>query len=393
MGPVIGPVTASTARLAPHRVVAELRKRYAAAGGTTPVAVRTPDGRESTVGTGTPLATLVVADRAGLDALASFDVVRVGVAYLDGHLDVEGALAEVLALRPIFTDFHPLQYVGKFVRPLLRGQVRSDHDYIEHHYENDPDFYLSFLDRRHRAYSQGVFEHPDEPLEDGITRKLDFALDAIDVGPGARVLDVGGGWGAFVEYAGQRGLQVTSLTISEESRRFVQGLIDEQGLPCEIRREHFFAHRPAAPYDAIVNLGVTEHLPDYARTLAAYRALLKPGGRVYLDASAARRKNRVTTFFENQIFRGNGTPLSLADYTEALSRSPLELEVVINDRVNYAITTRRWAENLDAARATVESRWGSRQYRLFRLYLWGCVDGFSRDVIQAYRLVLRSPTG
>ena len=64
---------------------------------------------------------------------------------------------------------------------------------------------------------------------------------------------------------------------------------------------------------------------------------------------------------------------------------------MLNDRVNYGITTRRWAENLDAARASVEARWGSRQYRLFRLYLWGCVDGFSRDVIQAYRLVLRNP--
>ena len=93
--------------------------------------------------------------------------------------------------------------------------------------------------------------------------------------------------------------------------RSSKAIIDDQGLPCEIRREHFFAHRPDQPYDAIVNLGVTEHLPDYARTLAAYRSLLKPGGRVYLDASAARRKNRVTTFFENQIFRGNGSPLSL----------------------------------------------------------------------------------
>jgi cyclopropane-fatty-acyl-phospholipid synthase len=372
-------------------VVAEIRKRYAASGSVTPFAVRLADGSESVVGTGDPRATLVVSSRQGLEALSSFDVVRVGEAYLDGHLDVEGDLSELLTLREILTDRHPLQYVAKFVRPLLRGQVRSDDDYIAHHYENDPDFYLTFLDQRHRAYSQGVFEHPDEPLEDGITRKLDYALRAIDVGPGARVLDIGGGWGAFVEYGGQHGLRVTSLTISEESRSFVQRLIDEQGLPCEIRREHFFAHRPDEPYDAIVNLGVTEHLPDYARTLASYRSLLKPGGRVYLDASAARRKNRVTTFFENQIFRGNGSPLSLRDYVAALSRSPLELEVVVNDRVNYGITTRRWAENLDAARTTVEKRWGSRQYRLFRLYLWGCVDGFARDVIQAYRLVLRNP--
>lgn len=377
----------------PHRLIADIRARYAEAAGTTPFALRMPDGSEHTVGPAgdQPGATLVVTSPKGLDALGSFDLTRVAEAYLEGDLDAEGDLAQLLAMRAILTDRHPVKYAAKFLRPLLRGQVKSDHDYIEHHYENDPDFYLAFLDRRHRAYSQGVFEHADEPLEDGITRKLDYALAAIEVGPGARVLDIGGGWGAFVEYGGQHGLHVTSLTISEESRKYVQGVIDEQRLPCEIRREHFFDHRPHAPYDAIVNLGVTEHLPDYARTLAAYRSLLKPGGRVYLDASATRQKNRVSTFFENHIFRGNGTPLSLKSYVAALSRSPLELEVVVNDRVNYEITTRHWAENLDAAREVIVSRWGARQYRLFRLYLWGCVDGFSRDVIQAYRMVLANP--
>lgn len=375
----------------PHRVVTEMRRRYAASGTTTPFAVRMLDGTEAVVGVGEPEATLVVCTPRGLDAVSSFDIVRAGEAYLDGDLDTEGDLSQLLALRVILTDRHPLQYAAKFVRPVLRGQVRSDHDYIEHHYENDPDFFLSFLDRRHRAYSQGIFEHPDEPLEDAISRKLDYALDAIGVGPGARVLDIGGGWGAFTEYGGRRGLHVTSLTISEASRAYVQAIIDDQGLRCEIRREHFFDHRPDQPYDAIVNLGVTEHLPDYARTLAAYESLLEPGGKVYLDASAARLKNRVTTFFEQQIFRGNGSPLSLKDYVAALSRSPLELEVVLNDRLSYGLTTRRWAENLDAARETIEARWGARQYRLFRLYLWGCVDGFARDVIQAYRLVLRKP--
>jgi cyclopropane-fatty-acyl-phospholipid synthase len=384
-------VTTQAVRSSPLRVIADLRRRYEESSDRTAFAVRLPDGSESVIGHGEPEVTLVVSDREGLDALGSFDLATVGEAYLGGHLDAEGDLSRLIALRAILTDFHPVRYAARFVRPLLRGQVRSDHDYIEHHYEHDPAFFLAFLDRRHRCYSQGVFEHPEEPLEDGITRKLEYAVASTGLREGDRVLDIGGGWGAFVEYGGQRGLRVTSLTISEESRMFVQRIIDEQGLPCEIRREHFFAHRPDEPYDAIVNLGVTEHLPDYPRTLAAYQSLLKPGGRVYLDASASRRKNAVSTFFENQIFQGNGSPLSLKSYVAALSRTPLELEAVLNDRVNYGITTRYWAQNLDANRETIESRFGSRHYRLFRLYLWGCVDGFRRDLIQAYRLVLRNP--
>src|SRR4030095_10855214 len=104
------------------------------------------------------------------------------------------------------------------------------------------------------------------------------------------VLDIGGGWGAFVEYAGRRGIKVTSLTLSGESEKFVQRMIDENGWDCRIHRQHFFEHNTDSPYDAIVNLGVTEHLPDYRQTLSQYQRLLRPGGRVYLDASACREK-------------------------------------------------------------------------------------------------------
>jgi cyclopropane-fatty-acyl-phospholipid synthase len=374
-----------------HRVVDEVRRRHRSIPGATPLALRLPDGTESVVGDGEPDVTLVLATPKGQAALESFDLATAGEAYLTGDIDVEGDLASLLGMRALFTDRHPLSYAGRFVRPLLRGQVRSDHEYIAHHYEEDPAFFLAFLDRRHRCYSQGVFEHPDESLEDAIGRKLAYAVEATGLKQGDRVLDIGGGWGAFVEYAGRRGIHVTSLTISEASRLFVQDLIDAQDLPCEIRREHLYAHRPDAPYDAIVNLGVTEHLPDYPRTVAVYEQLLKPGGRVYLDASAARRKNWVSTFVEKQLFPGNGSPLALASYVKAVSRSRLELELVINDRENYGLTARRWAENLDSAGDLIEERWGSRQYRLFRLYLWGCVDGFQRDYIQAYRWVLRKP--
>jgi cyclopropane-fatty-acyl-phospholipid synthase len=246
-----------------------------------------------------------------------------------------------------------------------------------------------FLDERHRCYSQAVFASDDEPLAVAMTRKLDFALESIGAKPGDQVLDIGGGWGAFVQYAGQRGIHVTSLTISEPSRQFIQRLIDREQLPCEVRLEHFFEHRPEKPYDAIVNLGVTEHLPDYPATVQRYHELLGPGGHVYLDASAARVRHDLSAFFERYIFRGNGTPLHLPDYVTAVTRSPMQLLTVIDDRHNYLLTTQHWARELDRHREEIEQRWGRSQYRRFQIYLWGCVDGFKRDELQAYRLVLR----
>lgn len=357
------------------------------------LALRTAEGPLRVFGDGAPEATLVVRGRDGAAALASMDLGTIAEAYVYGDLDVEGPLGPVLALRESFGDRHPLRYLMRFVRPLLRGQVRADREAIPTHYDRDPEFFLTFLDRRHRAYSQGVHASADEPLEDAITRKMEFALDAVGAREGMRILDIGGGWGAMTEFAGRRGIRVTSLTISEPSRAFIQALIDGERLPCVVRVEHFFEHVPGEPYDAIVNLGVTEHLPDYSRTLRHYAHLLKPGGKVYLDASASRVKNDVSTFYERHVYPGNGSLLCLHEYLAEVARSPFEVEQVLNDRVSYGLTTRAWAMNLDAAREHVEARWGSPAYRLFRLYLWGCVDGFQRDLIQAYRMVLARPRG
>jgi cyclopropane-fatty-acyl-phospholipid synthase len=373
------------------RLVRVVQKAYEGVGGSgaPAFALRAPGADPAVFGRGEPAATLVVNDRRGAAALATMDAMAVCEAYLAGALDVVGEIKPLLALRGMFADRHPLLRLMRFVRPLVRGQVASDRAWIAQHYDREPEFYLLFLDGRHRAYSQGVFAHDGEALEDAITRKLDFALDAIGAKPGDRVLDVGGGWGAFTEHAGRRGIRVTSLTISTESERFIGGLIQREGLPCEVRREHLLEHRPAERYDGLVNLGVTEHLPDYPGTLVQYARLMKPGARACLDASATRQKHDVSAFFERYVFRGNGSPLCLHDYLAAVAGSPFEVEAVYNDRHNYGLTTRHWAQNLERHRVEIERRWGAATFRVFQLYLWGCVDGFERDEIQAYRWVMR----
>ena len=354
-------------------------------------ALRAPDGAGHTFGNGHPAFTLAAEDDRGLEALDSLDQLVIAESYLRGHIDVEGDFEALLTHRNFFPDLHPALRAWRFIKPRISGQVKSDQGWISHHYDIDADFFLAFLDARHRCYSHGIFEHDDESLEVAITRKLDFALDSIRAKPGDRVLDVGGGWGAFTEYAGCKGIRVTSLTISRESEKFLNELIRREQIPCTARYEHLYEHSPAEPYDAIVVLGVTEHLPDYDKSLAKYRSLLRPGGRVYLDASAKRRKFQVSAFLQKHIYPGNGSPMCLHDYLRAVAASPFLLEGVWDDRHSYALTAREWALRLDATREEVERRWGKAQYRKFRLFLWGCADGFSRDDLQAYRVVLGLP--
>jgi cyclopropane-fatty-acyl-phospholipid synthase len=245
---------------------------------------------------------------------------------------------------------------------------------------------------RYRCYSHGIFERDDEPLDVAIERKLDFALAAVGAQRGHRILDVGAGWGAMTEYAGRRGIRVTSLTISGPSERFVRRLVADHGLPCRVVRESLYAYEPNEKFDAILSLGATEHLPDYAATLATYQRLLKPGGKVYVDASSARRRPPLRAFMLRGIVPGRGSPLCLHEFLRATARTPFELQAIHNDRTNYSLTCRRWAENLERSRAEIVAQFGQARFRRFQIYLWGCVDGFTRDVLGAYRLVLQLPS-
>jgi cyclopropane-fatty-acyl-phospholipid synthase len=367
-------------------------REFFAPGDEVPFAVRAAgDGTAHGFGPGEPRFTLVANTPRGVASLASLDLLGVTTAYLNGDVDLEGDFLAAINVRDFFSDRHPLQYAWRFVQPLLWGQVKSDKKWIAQHYDYDQDFYLLFLDRRHRCYSQGIFARDDEPLEDAMTRKLDFALDAVGARPGDRVLDIGGGWGAMTEHAGKRGIRLTSLTISKESEAFLKALVERERLPCEVRREHLFEHQPAERYDAIVNLGVTEHLPDYAATLRKYAALLKPGGKIYLDASATRRKGGHAAFLEKYIYPGNGSLMCLHEYLAEVATSPFYLRGVWDDRHSYFLTLKHWAENLDRGRAEVERRWGKALYRKFQLYLWGAADGMRLDRNQAYRVVLENP--
>src|SRR5262249_42227309 len=197
---------------------------------------------------------------------------------------------------------------GAFAPALLSGGREHARRSISAHYDEDSEFFLTFLDHRHRCYTQGVFATDDEPLEDAMTRKMDIALDAIGVKPGDRVLEVGGGWGAFVEYAGKRGVEVTALTLSKESERYLGDLIARENLPAAVVRQPFLESPASRPFDAIVNMGVTEHLPDYKSSIRKYGELLRPGGAVYLDALAMRTKHNVSTFMSRYVYPGKSSP-------------------------------------------------------------------------------------
>jgi len=348
------------------------------------------EGRDYRFGQGEPTVDIVVHDRQGLAALARLDELGICEAYMSGSLDVVGDMLRFVSLRQTLSDHHPLYGLWRRIAPFLIGRFTTNRQAIATHYDFDSDFYLKFLDST-RCYSQAVFENDDEALSTAQRRKLDFAIESCGLKAGDRVLDVGGGWGSFTEHAGLRGINVTSLTISSESEAFVNNLIQRIQLPAQVLNQDFLKHHSPEPYDAIVILGVMEHLPDYSQVLRQIERLLKPGGRVYLDASAFRKKYVKPTFVSRYVFPGDHSYLCLHDFLAAMSNTQLDLLAVYNDSHNYYLTCKAWAENLEQAQDVIIQRWGEALYRRFRLYLWGSAYAFHNRGMEAYRVVLERP--
>ena len=227
------------------RLVNLVEKQYqsvSAYTGTIPFALKSMDEPPHIFGGVDPAFVIILNDDSAVTALSTLDQNKIVEAYLKGSIDIEGDIMQVLALRELFTDRKGMRFLWRFVQPFLFGQVKSDKKWIANHYDADEDFFLLFLDKKYRAYSQAVYVNDKQPLEDAQANKFDFALDAIKAKPGHRVLDIGSGWGSFVEYAGRKGIHVTSLTISKRSQDYVQGIIDREHLPCKVLQEHFLEH-------------------------------------------------------------------------------------------------------------------------------------------------------
>ncbi|HET7211576.1 MAG TPA: class I SAM-dependent methyltransferase [Methyloceanibacter sp.] len=357
----------------------------------TPFKIELPDGEKRNLGEGAPEFRVSLRNDKALRALRSLDEGNISEAYLRGDLDIEGNMLKPFTLRQHFDDRHPLVAAWRFIEPFLFGQVYTNKQAIASHYNADPKLFLSFLDPIFPAYSQGVYAHDDEPLATALERKFDWAIEKCELEPGKTVLEIGPGWGAFASHALQTGVRFTGITNSEVSQAYLKGKLANFGDRFDIVLTDFYDYEPKEPFDAIVIMGVIEHLPDYERVLKKFSRLLKPGGRVFLDGSAAKKKYELSTFMVRHIYPGNHSFLVLDDFLNKLAKTDLEVMEVHNDRWSYFLTFRQWAQNLDANRDYITRNFGDFEFRKFRLYLWGATYEFLSRSLDCYRTILYKP--
>lgn len=311
-------------------------------------------------------------------------------AYVAGEFDITGDMLRAFDVRSQMVDTVP---VGQFLRiwlgHFLRPRTSVNRRAIDFHYQLGDDFYMTFLDSAYHIYTHAIYRHDEEPLEAAAEHKMEQAFRTLRLKPGDHVLNIGAGWGPTERYFGSRGVRVTGLTIGEDSRAFVQRLIDREGLTAEVKLEDFLVHQPAHPYDAIVILGVIEHIPDYRRFAKRVWENLRPGGLIYLDASASREKFSVGTFAREYIWTGTHTYLVLQDLVREFLYHGIDVMEVANETHDYGLTCAEWARRFDLAHDEIASRWGEGHWRAWRLYLWGGAHAFLRNDLQAYHVLGR----
>jgi cyclopropane-fatty-acyl-phospholipid synthase len=331
------------------------------------------------------------------DAVATLlrgDHLAVAEAYLSGAIDVEGDLSQAI----VVTDHLDMGRVSRVREALtwLRyafDRRRFDRQSVAYHYDRPPEFFLEWLDPS-RSYTHGFYATPDDALAAAQARKLRYVIDALALAPGKTVLDVGCGWGSFLEYAGSRGVRVHGITLSREQHAFVSALIRTKGLPCTVEQIDFFDHRPARPFDGVVFMGSLEHIPDYRYVARYLDRHLAPNAGVYADFVTTQQGRLAGAFLRKHIFPGITGYVELGRLLRALTAVGFNVSALADDTLSCAWTVRDWALALQKGQERLTERHGPTVVRAFLLYLWSSCHFLATRRTQAYHLVAnRQPAG
>ncbi len=369
-----------------------LGRRIATAGGSLTVVL--PDGAVLPIGTD-PERTRVRFHTAGaLTALLHGDHLALAEAYLRQEVDVDGDLRQALFVTNEL-DLGPpsrLRQALVWLRFLVTPR-RLNRASIAHHYDRPPDFFLAWLDPS-RSYTHGFYATRDDDLAHAQGRKLQFAIDALGLEPGMNALDIGCGWGSFLQFAGARGIRVHGITLSRDQHTFVSDLIRERHLPCTVECVDFLDYRPAQTFDGVVMMGSLEHLPDYRHLSGFLVRHLRPGGRVYADFVTSREGRLAGAFLRKYIFPGISGYVEVGRLLTTLNAAGFNVEELADDTLSCACTVRDWARALEREHASLAARHGELAVRAFLLYLWSSHHFLESNRTQAYHLVVgRTPGG
>lgn len=261
------------------------------------------------------------------------------------------------------------------------------------HYDLGNAFYALWLDPS-MTYSSALFSHPGLSLEAAQAEKYAALTDAMGLGPGQSVLEIGCGWGGFARHAARLGAEVTGITLSPSQLAYAQERLIREGLAGDLRLCDY--RDMAGVFDAVASIEMFEavgeaYWPAYFQKI---HDLLKTGGCAGLQIITIREDlfetyRKRPDFIQMHVFPGGMLPTEARVMAEA-ARAGLELQSIHRFGQDYADTLGLWRERFDARWEEIRSLgFDERFRRLWRYYLAYCEAGFRTSRTDVVQIVLR----
>lgn len=366
------------------------------AGLNLPLAIELWNGKRYAFGE-RPTVTLRVPAASAIKYLANADLAKLGEAYVEGHIDVEGPIGD--AIRAAEGLARRLSGDKKGRAPLLFRNQHSrkiDSAAIRYHYDVSNDFYGLWLDER-MVYSCAYYQSGEETIGEAQVRKLDHICRKLRLQPGDRFLDIGCGWGALAMHAAERyGVQALGITLSHNQHALANERIRAARLQdrCEVRIQDYRDVAGEGVFDKIASIGMFEHvglknLPVY---FGAIRRLLADGGIVLnhgitsVDPDSRAVGLGAGEFIGKYVFPHGELPhLSLV--IREMGAAGLEVMDSETLRLHYAKTLQQWSERLEANLEKARAFAGEKRLRIWRTYLAGCAHAFAQGWVSIQQVL------
>jgi cyclopropane-fatty-acyl-phospholipid synthase len=287
------------------------------------------------------------------------------------------------------------------LRHWFRGNSKSgSRKNIHAHYDLGNAFYTLWLDPT-MSYSSAWFSEGDkQSLIDAQRAKIKRILDSIHAKEGDQLLEIGCGWGGFMEEALRNGNQVTGLTLSTEQKEFADSRL--QKISTEVSNAKQFEVRLQdyrdckEQFDGIASVEMFEavgenHWAEYFQTVAKR---LKAGGRACIQTIVIAddlfdRYRQSTDFIQQYVFPGGMLP-SPSKFKAAAASAGLVLEAEFAFGADYAKTLCLWRDSFNHKIEEIYRLGFDEAFiRLWNFYLMYCAAGFSEKNIDVVQYTLK----
>jgi cyclopropane-fatty-acyl-phospholipid synthase len=343
-----------------------------------------------------PTVTVRLPSETSLKYLAKPSLASLGEAYVEGHLDIDGPLPDVIAVADRLSRASGAT-PWKSAKGMIRAHSKKvDAESISYHYDVSNDFYALWLDRN-MVYSCAYFKHEDDSLDQAQEQKLDHVCRKLRLQPGEEFLDIGCGWGALIRWAATHyGVRATGITLSERQHAYATARIKAEGLQdtCQALLMDYRDVPGDERFDKIASVGMFEHvgiknLPVYfgaVRRLLREQGLFLNHGITAMNTQSGSVGLGAGEFIDRYVFP-NGEVPHIALALSGMTEQRLEAVDVESLRPHYARTLDLWAQRLIEHRGEALAIAGERNMRIWQIYLAGCAHAFRQGWVSIYQVL------